>query len=101
MVKTNTQINKESGSTVPETTLAVVDYRMGQLEIAVKEGFAAHDKKLDSLTTNFATKEETRGLEDRVNKLEMSKGRDWIWKTLSAAAGATLAILVIYALTKK
>lgn len=66
-MKSVSQINKESGNTVQETTLAVVDYRMGQLEIAVKDGFAAHDKKLDGLTSNFATKEELSVIQSRIN----------------------------------
>ena len=79
MAKSNQQINKESGNTVQETTLAVVDYRMGQLETAVKEGFATHDKKLDGLTQNFATKEELSQVQARLNDYQ------WYFRALVTA----------------
>lgn len=85
MVKSNVQINKESSNAVQETTLAVVDYRMGQLEIAVKEGFINHDKKLDSLTTNFATKEELSIIQSRINDYQ------WYFRALVVAVLTALA----------
>lgn len=93
MAKSDKQINKESGTTVQETTLAVVDYRMGQLETAVKEGFINHDKKLDSLTSNFATKEELTNVQARLNDYQ------WYFRALvvgvfTALATATGAIIV-------
>ena len=86
MAKSNQQINKESGTTVQETTLAVVDYRMGQVEIglkensaAVREGFAAHDKKLEALTSNFATKEELAVIKSRLDDYQ------WYFRALATA----------------
>lgn len=83
MTKSNRQINKES--TTQETTLAVVDYRMGQLETAVKDGFAAHDKKLDGLTTNFATKEELTSVQSRINDYQ------WYFRALIVGVLTALA----------
>lgn len=34
----------------------VIAYRVGQLEVAVRDGFKEHNQKLDSIITNFATK---------------------------------------------
>lgn len=80
MTKSNRQINKElvTGAT-SETTLAVVDYRMGQLETAVKDGFATHDKKLDSLISNFATKEELGAVQSKLNDYQ------WYFRALVMA----------------
>ena len=89
VAKSNKQINKESGTTVQETTLAVVDYRMGQLETAVKDGFAAHDKKLDGLTTNFATKEELQTVQARLNDYQ------WYFRALVVAVLTALAGLAL------
>lgn len=85
MAKSNQQINKESGNSIQETTLAVVDYRMGQLEAAVKEGFAAHDKKLDGLTNNFATKEELIVVQSRLGDYQ------WYFRALVVAVFTALA----------
>lgn len=95
MAKSNQQINKESINTVQETTLAVVDYRMGQLENAVKEGFASHDKKLDSLTTNFATKEELDTVKARLNDYQ------WYFRALVTAVFIALATAIGSLLFKK
>lgn len=94
MAKSNQQINKEvSNGTVQDTTLAVVDYRMGQLEVAVKEGFAAHDKKLDGLTTNFATKEELGIVSKRLNDYQ------WYFRALAIATftafGTTIGAVIM------
>lgn len=90
-MKSTAQINKEAGNG-SATTLAVVDYRMGQLEIAVKEGFINHDKKLDSLTSNFATKEELTVVQNRLNDYR------WYWRAIITALlfaiGAAVAALV-------
>lgn len=82
MVKSNSQINKEANG--QSTTLAVVDYRMGQLEVAVKEGFASHDKKLDGLTMNFATKEELSSVQAQLN--------DWRWYFRALVTAVLLAL---------
>ncbi len=84
MAKSVSQIKKEANGT-NATTLAVVDYRMGQLEIAVKEGFAAHDKKLDSLTLNFATKEELSVVQSQLSDYR------WYFRALVGAVLTALA----------
>lgn len=48
----------------------VWNYRLVQVEIAVKEGFMKHDLKLDKLVSNFATKEEVNTLKADVSLLE-------------------------------
>ena len=98
MSKTTTQINKEAHNSDVDSP-AVIAYRLGQVEAAVRDGFKAHDAKLDGLTSNFISKEEFTTVTDRIKVLETSKGRDWVWKTLSAAAGAALALLVAYSIT--
>jgi hypothetical protein len=94
MAKSDKQINKESGNTVQETTLAVVDYRMGQLETAVKDGFAAHDKKLDGLTSNFATKEELAVVNKRLNDYQ------WYFRALVTAVLFALGVAINGLLSK-
>lgn len=81
MAKSNSQINKETDN---GTTLAVVDYRMGQLETAVRDGFDKHDRKLDSLTNSFATKFEVQELGKRLNTLD--NDRKWKSRVVLAAA---------------
>ena len=95
MAKSNNQINKESGTTVQETTLAVVDYRMGQLETAVKEGFDKHDKKLDGLTQNFATKEELSQVQSRLNDYQ------WYFRALVTALLFCLGGVAVALIGKK
>jgi hypothetical protein len=87
MVKSNNQINKEAGNGPGvEDTPAVLAYRMGQVEIAVKEssktvieGFKEHDKKLTDLTSNFATKEELAIIQGRLNDYQ------WYFRALVTA----------------
>ena len=87
----------------PDNASTVIAYRVGQLESAVREGFKAHDAKLDSLTSNFVTKDEFVALDKRVTdnkkELDLHRSKDWIWKTASAAAGAALALLIAYSVT--
>ncbi len=72
----------------------VIAYRLGQVEIAVREGFKAHDQKLTELVGNFATQPQLEAIAVRVKSLELSKAKNWIFMTASAAAGAALAILI-------
>lgn len=87
MVKSTSQINKEAASSnLPlEDSPAVIAYRMGQLENAVKAGFEKHDKKLDSLTLNFATKEELQVVQQRLNDYQ------WYFRALVTAVFIALA----------
>lgn len=89
MTKSNKQINKEVDTGMAqETTLAVVDYRMGQLEGAVREGFEKHDKKLDALTNSFATKEELAGVTRQLDNYR------WYFRALLSAILLALATAV-------
>lgn len=92
MAKSTVQINKEASG--QETTLAVVDYRMGQLETAVKEGFAAHDKKLDGLTTNFASKDDLMLVQRQLDAYK------WFFRALVVAVFTTMAASVAALITK-
>ena len=97
MTKSNKQINKEAGM-APDTenTPAVIAYRMGKVEeavdkaaIAVTEGFKAHDKKLDTLTSNFATKEELGVIQKRIDDYQ------WYFRALVVAVLTALAGLIL------
>lgn len=102
MSKSNQQINKEQVVALNEAdTPAVIAYRLAQVEKAVVDGFKAHDARLTELTTTFVVNADLKALDNRVHRLEITKSKDWVWKTLSAAAGAVLALLIIYAVTKK
>lgn len=91
MAKSTSQINKEAmASSLPlEDSPAVIAYRMGQLENAVKAGFEKHDKKLDGLTANFATKEELAVVQSRLNDYQ------WYFRALVTAVFIALAGVVI------
>lgn len=89
MAKSTAQINKEATSAPLEDSPAVIAYRMGQLENAVKAGFEKHDKKLDSLTSNFATKEELAVVQSRLNDYQ------WYFRALAVAVFTALAGVVI------
>jgi len=70
MAKTNKQINKEyERANDEESSPAVVAYRIGQLEQTVKEGFEAHNLKLDKLVSNFADKSDVLELNRQVGVL--------------------------------
>jgi len=86
---------------MPSGADPVVAYRLGQVEIAVRDGFKAHDQKLTQLTSNFASSDQLKATNLRVHMLETAKSKDWVWKTLSAAAGALLALLIAALLLKK
>jgi hypothetical protein len=86
---------------MPSGADPVVAYRLGQVEIAVRDGFKAHDRKLTDLTSNFATADDLTASNLRISILERASAKTWLWNTLSAAAGAALALLVAALLIKK
>ena len=86
---------------MPSGADPVVAYRLGQVEIAVRDGFKAHDRKLTELTTNFASVDDLKATNIRVGILETAKAKNWIWNTAAAAAGAALALLIAALLIKK
>lgn len=91
MAKTLSQINKEDTS--PDSP-AVIAYRLGQVETAVKEGFQAHNTKLDALVSNFATKADIQALSHRVGSLESD--RKWLVRlVLGAVVFSVLALVGI------
>lgn len=80
---------------------AVIAYRLGQVEMAVTQGFIDHNKKLEEITSNFASKEELSNIQTQVTELKAHRFQtNWLFPTLSATAGAALAILVGIALHK-
>lgn len=93
MAKSNKQINKEAGMTTDDSSPAVVAYRMGQLEIAVRDGFKSHDEKLTQLTGSFASKEE-------LNEIKRSLD-NWRWYfralvvAVFTALGTAIGALVV------
>jgi hypothetical protein len=86
---------------MPSGADPVVAYRLGQVEIAVRDGFKAHDQRLSQLVNNFASSDDLKATNLRVRILETAKAKNWIWNTLAAAAGATLALLIAALLVKK
>ena len=79
-----------------EDSPAVLAYRMGQVELAVKEssnvvieGFKAHDKKLTDLTSNFATKEELSVIQKRIDDYQ------WYFRALVLAVLTALSGLIL------
>lgn len=71
---------------------AVIAYRLGQVEIAVKEGFAAHEKNLKALVPNFATTGDVTALTSRVASLESD--RKWIVRLVVGAVVFALLALI-------
>lgn len=95
MSKSNAQIVKEANSTPIEDSPAVIAYRMGQLENAVKSGFEKHDKKLDDLTSSFATKEELAVVQARLNDYQ------WYFRALASAVFVALSGVVFNWIARK
>lgn len=92
MAKSNNQINKENElrDNSPDSP-AVIAYRLGQVESAVKEGFDAHNAKLDSVINNFSTKSEFNAHEVRIKSLE-----DWnSWATKLVLGAIILSVLAL------
>ena len=93
MAKSNIQINKEDSDrdNSPDSP-AVIAYRLGQVENAVKEGFTAHNEKLDAIITNFATKGDFLNLDKRVVSLESD--RKWLVRLIVGAVATSLLALI-------
>ena len=77
MAKSNKQINKEAEVSDVESTPAVVAYRVAQLEITQKEGFAALNDKLDGYALGFVTEKEYQEA-----KKESTEEHKRIWEEL-------------------
>jgi len=76
-------------------------YRLGQVEIAVKEGFLLHDKKLTEMGTSFAKSTDLAATNIRITALENGSKKTWVWGVASFLVGAIALFLVQYALTHK
>jgi hypothetical protein len=91
MTKSTNQINKEAINSDVDSP-AVIAYRVGQVESAVKEGFAAHGKKLDALVNNFATKEEVAVIREDVASLKSD--RKWLARLVIGAVVFSMLALI-------
>jgi hypothetical protein len=87
-----------------ETEIAVLQTQMQEVKASLEvikaeqhSNFTAIASKIDNLSN---TPLEINSIHKRLNALEVAKSKDWVWKTLSAVAGAVLASLIIYAITK-
>lgn len=60
-----------------ESTPAVVSYRVGQLELTQKEGFAALNDKLDNIVAGFVTEKEMTEA-----KLEAAEEHKRLWQAI-------------------
>jgi hypothetical protein len=93
MSKSNQQINKENEaeSNSPDSP-AVIAYRLGQVEAAVKEGFQSHNEKLDAIVNNFATKADYLNLDKRLTDIESD--RKWLVRLIVGAVATSLLALI-------
>lgn len=101
-------VNPQTGEDSP----AVLAYRVGEAEKAIREGFKSISDKLETMSDVFAThkdvaaaqtqaklehdaiREEVADVKRDVEKLQ-KKG--WVHNTLSAVLGGVLALLIAYA----
>jgi len=91
--KSNVQINKEDAmSDNSPDSPAVIAYRLGQVETAVKEGFVEHNNKLDAIISNFATKGDFEGIDKRLTSLESD--RIWLVRLVVGAVIFSVMALV-------
>jgi hypothetical protein len=92
MAKSNKQINKEDNmaDNSPDSP-AVIAYRLGQVETAVKEGFNSHNEKLDNIVSNFSTKGEVQAIDIRVQSLES----DRVWLVRLVVGAVVFALLAL------
>jgi hypothetical protein len=93
MTKSNRQINKEDSmmDNTPDSP-AVIAYRLGQVEAAVKDGFVKHDKRLTELVSNFASTSDVTSLAVRVASLESD--RKWLVRlVIGSVVFAVLALI--------
>ena len=93
MTKSNIQINREDANrdNTPDSP-AVIAYRLGQVESAVKEGFITHNEKLDAIINNFATKSEVLVLDKRIVSLESD--RKWLVRLVIGTVCTSLLALI-------
>lgn len=82
--KTLTQINHDDNS--PDSP-AVIAYRLGQVENAVKDGFSAHNIKLDNLINNFATKSEVLEVKSKASDEHLR-----IWNELKRVSNEVTSV---------
>ena len=75
-----------------DSTPAVVAYRVGQLEITIKEGLKEHNDKLDNLVLNYATIADLKGYDVRISSLEGD--RKWLVRLVIGAVIFSLLALV-------
>lgn len=101
MQKSNQQINNEPDGN-PESTPAVVAYRVGQLELTQKAGFDSLGKKLDDIVSGFVSEkelteaklqavEEHKQIWDAIK--EMKTNAKWWVGTIIAAAAVVIGFL--------
>ena len=93
MAKSNKQINQDDrlADNSPDSP-AVVAYRLSQVEVAVKDGFEAHNEKLDKIVNNFATNERHNALDVRVQSLESD--RKWLVRLVIATVVLSVLALI-------
>ena len=93
MTKSNIQINKEDSdrNNSPDSP-AVIAYRLGQVENAVKEGFSSHNEKLDTIVNNFATKSDFQAIDKRLTDLESD--RKWLVRLIIGSVATSLLALI-------
>lgn len=92
-----------------ETEIAVLQTQMTEVKTSLEAikvdqhtNFTVLATKIDNLANTPMEIENIRdGFDVRIKTLERAKARNWIWNTLSAAAGVALASIIIYAVTKK
>jgi hypothetical protein len=89
-----TTITKELPMTDKDSP-GVLAYRVGELEISVKEGVGQLNGKLDTLLATFAQKEDLLDLEKRVVKLETKDGfkNTLLWVGLVSSAIINIVFL--------
>lgn len=101
-------VNPQTGEDSP----AVLAYRVGQAEKAIREGFQNLSDKLETMANVFATHKDVEAaqsqakleheaiyaeIQDVKRDVEIIKKKGWVQNTLSAIFGAVLALLVAYA----
>jgi hypothetical protein len=89
-MKTSKLVTEESVE--PNDHPNVLAYRVGQLESAVKAGFAEHNDKLDNIVNSFASKSDVTAVDVRVTSLESD--RKWLVRlVMGAVIFAMLALI--------
>lgn len=82
-----------------ENSQAVVAYRLTKVEEAVSKGFEEHNKRLEALINNFATKEDIKNVEkaiaanaaaDDTRLSSLESDRQWIVRALILAVIVTV-----------